>query len=101
MAGARASGQSLALLTLAIVYVAVRVVGKLIGGWLVHRIVGPGLPPALGLRLLSPGVIAVAFALNAELVEAAPPGVILGVVVAASIGSDLLAIVLSRAEPPA
>jgi hypothetical protein len=101
MAGARASGQSLALLTLAIVYVAVRVVGKLIGGWLVHRIVGPGLPPALGLRLLSPGVIAVAFALNAELVEAGPPGVILGVVVAASIGSDLLAIVLSRAEPPA
>jgi hypothetical protein len=100
MAGARAGGQTLTLLSLAIVYLALRVVGKMSGGWLVRRIVGPELPRGFGLRLLSPGVIAVAFALNAELVAAGPPGAILGIVVAASIGSDLLAMFVSRPEPP-
>jgi hypothetical protein len=63
--------------------------------------VGPELPRGFGLRLLSPGVIAAAFALNAELVNAGPSGTILAIVVAASIGSDLLAMITSRSEPPA
>jgi hypothetical protein len=95
MAGARA-GSSVALLTMAIVYLLLRVVGKLAGGWLVRRIVGAELPAGFGLQLLSPGVIAVAFALNAELVAAGPAGSILSIAVAASIGSDILAMLALR-----
>lgn len=101
MAGARAEGRSLVLLGLALVYVVVRVVAKLSGGWLVRRIVGPELPRSFGLELLSPGVIAAAFALNAELVNAGPAGSILTIVVAASIGSDLLAMSAARRGPSA
>ncbi len=99
MAGARAGGHALVLVTLTAVYLVLRVVGKLIGGWLVRRIVGPELPAGFGLHLLSPGVIAVAFALNAELVGAGPDGSILTIVVAASIFSDLLAIFALRPGP--
>ncbi len=98
MAGARA-GYSHALETMAIVYLVLRIVGKLSGGWIVRRILGPDVPASFGLRLLSPGVIAVAFALNAELVAAGPSGSILSVVVGASIGSDLLALIVLRSEP--
>lgn len=101
MAGARADDQSFAMMVLAVVYLAVRVVAKLSGGWLVRRIIGPELPAGFGLNLLSPGVIAVAFALNAELVAAGPYGSILTIVVAASIASDLLAMLALRGKPSA
>jgi hypothetical protein len=58
--------------------------------------VGAELPAGFGLQLLSPGVIAVAFALNAELVAAGPAGSILSIAVAASIGSDILAMLALR-----
>jgi hypothetical protein len=98
IAGARAA-YSPAVLTIAIVYLVARLLAKLAGGWLVGRIVGSELPTRFGLYLLSPGVIAAAFALNAELVAAGPAGSVLGVVVAASIASDLLAVIAVRSEP--
>ena len=100
IAGARA-GFSLVLVTPAIAYLALRVVAKLAGGWLVRRIVGPDVPPHLGMYLLSPGVIAVAFALNAELVGAGASGFVLIIVVAASIGTDLLSMLVPPQEPSA
>ena len=98
VAGARA-GWSLALIAPVAVYVLLRTVAKLGGGWVVRRIVGPDLPPGLGIDLLSPGVIGVAFALNAELVDAGPAGTILTIVVAASIASDFLSMFLGGSEP--
>lgn len=98
VAGARADW-SLVLIVPAAVYFLLRTVAKLGGGWIVRRIVGPELPPGLGIYLLSPGVIAVAFALNAELVAAGPAGSILTIVVAASIASDLLSMFLGTPEP--
>lgn len=99
MAGARAGAHAPAVVAVAIVYVLLRVVAKLSGGWIVRRIVGPEIPAAFGLHLLSPGVIAAAFALNAELVGAGARGAILTIVVAGSIGSDLLAMLASRPGP--
>jgi hypothetical protein len=99
ISGARA-GFSLLLVTPVVVYVLLRVVAKLSGGWLVGRIVGPELPPHLGMYLLSPGVIGAAFALNAELVGAGAAGSVLTIVVAASIATDLLSMVVPQQEPP-
>jgi hypothetical protein len=82
-----------------VVYLLLRIVAKLSGGWLVRQIVGPDLPAGFGIYLLSPGVIAVAFALNAELVGAGPAASILTIVVAASIISDLLSMFMPLAEP--
>jgi len=45
------------------VYVICRIAGKLAGGWVINRLVCD-LPVNLGRRLLAPGVMAVAFALN-------------------------------------
>jgi hypothetical protein len=98
VAGARA-GWPLALMAPVLVYVVLRTVAKLTGGWLVRRIVGPEVPASLGVDLLSPGVIAVAFALNAELVGAGPAGTILTIVVAASIASDVVSMFAGTSEP--
>jgi hypothetical protein len=100
IAGARA-GFTLAVAATAVVYLALRVIAKLTGGWLVRRIVGPDVPPHLGMYLLSPGVIAAAFALNAQLVGAGASGSVLTIVVAASIATDLLSMLVPPQEPPA
>ncbi len=100
IAGARA-GFSPVLAAPAIVYLALRVLAKVTGGWLVRRIVGPDVPPHLGMYLLSPGVIAAAFALNAQLVGAGASGAVLTVVVAASIATDLLSMLVPPREAPA
>ena len=97
VAGARA-GWSPALVAPAVVYLLLRTIAKLSGGLLVRRIVGPEVPASLGIYLLSPGVIAVAFALNAELVAAGPAGSILTIVVAASIAADLLSMFAGTSE---
>jgi hypothetical protein len=53
-------------------------------------------PPDLGRRLVSPGVIAIAFALNALQASPAPAtGALLAVVVIGSLGSELLALLVS------
>jgi hypothetical protein len=76
---------------LAAAYVACRVAGKLAGGWIVGRVVAPELPSHLGLHLLSPGVAAVALALDArQALDGAGSPLVLAVVVVGSIVSELL-----------
>jgi hypothetical protein len=82
-------------------YVVLRITGKIAGGWLVRRVMAADLPPQLGLSLMSPGVVGVAFALN--VLQAGGPdraAPALAVVVAGSIGSELLSFLLRpRARP--
>jgi hypothetical protein len=79
-------------------YLVMRTAGKLLGGWISARLVAPELPGHLGLYFLSPGVIAVAFALNAVQAAGDQAGPILPVVVAGSIGAELLALFVRPAE---
>jgi len=83
--------------TLVLVYVTLRAVAKIGGGWLVARMGPVPLPSALGLHLMSPGVIAVAFALNAgQASDAVLP--ILSIAVLGSLASELLAQLVRPAE---
>jgi hypothetical protein len=56
---------SAAAIGLVAVYLTCRLVGKIAGGWVASRIAGPELPSDLGLYLISPGVVGIAFAVNA------------------------------------
>lgn len=93
VAGARAD-LSLSTLALGAGYVVLRVVGRLAGGTVARRAVGVNAPSDLGLHLLPPGVFGVAFALNAVSVVGADASMLLATVVAGSIGSELVAVVL-------
>jgi hypothetical protein len=97
-AGARVTG-SQALLVLVPVYLVFRIGGKVFGGWLAGRIAGHERPMSVGLYLVSPGMIAVALALNA--LQASGPArgsELLAVVIAGSIGSDLLSLLVHPRE---
>jgi hypothetical protein len=98
IAGARV-GFSPSLGAVVLAYLAWRVAAKLAGGQLVRRLVGGNLPRHLGLHLLSPGVIAVAFALNVTQTGGALGDAILTIAVAGSIGSELLSLLFRAAEP--
>jgi hypothetical protein len=89
LAGARAVFSPAALM-LSIAYVLFRTVGKLIGGAVARR-QWPALPDDAGVRLISPGVFGVAFALN--VVRAAGPesAPILTVAVVGTIVSSVVA----------
>jgi hypothetical protein len=79
------------LALLASVYLLFRIAGKMAGGWIARRIAGGDVPPRLGLYLVSPGVLAIAFGLN--VIQAAGPdraAVVLAVAVAGSIGSAVI-----------
>ena len=99
IAGARArSSGSVAILI--VIYTALRLIGKSAPGALVRRMVSPELTPHFGLSLISPGVIAVAFALNLQDGNASGAGELLSVVVGGSIVSELISRVMqSRTEP--
>jgi uncharacterized membrane protein SirB2 len=99
VAGARA-GLPPGIGALIAAYLVLRTAGKLAGGWIAGRIVAPELPAHLGLYLLSPGVIAVAFALNASQAAGDRAGPILALVVAGSIGAEVLALFVRPAEEP-
>ena len=100
-AGARLTGWQ-SLTALVPVYLLFRIGGKVFGGWLAGRIAGHGRPMGVGLYLVSPGMIAVALALN--VLQAAGPdrgGVLLAAAIAGSIGSDLLSLLVHPREPVA
>jgi hypothetical protein len=99
IAGARArSSGSVAFLI--VIYTALRVIGKVGAGRVLRWIVPRKLPPNFGLSLLSPGVIAVAFALNVLNANADGAGALLSIVVGGSIVSEVISrIVTSRSEP--
>lgn len=89
-----------ASLGLAIVYVLLRTAGKLAGGWTARRFVPTAVPHQLSLRLLSPGVFGVAFALNTVRVAGPESSVLLTVAVLGTIGSELFAGLVDRPELP-
>jgi hypothetical protein len=93
VAGARAD-LSPASLALGAGYVVLRVVGQLASGTVARRVAGVNAPRDLGLYLLPPGVFGVAFALNAVSVVGADATMLLATVVAGTIGSELVALVL-------
>jgi hypothetical protein len=91
VAGARV-GFSANVWIFCLAYVVLRAVAKLAGGGILRRVAagaGSELPRRLGVYLLSPGVVAVAFALSVtRTVE--PSGAVLVIAVAGSIASELL-----------
>jgi hypothetical protein len=93
VAGARADLSPVSLASGA-GYVVLRVVGQLAGGTMARRVAGVNAPRDLGLHLLPPGVFGVAFALNAFSVVGADASMLLGAVVAGTIGSELVALFL-------
>ena len=93
VAGARAD-LSAASLGLGAAYLALRVVGQLAGGIVARRVAGVNMPRDLGRYLLPPGVFGVAFALNAASVVGADASVLLAAVVAGTIGSEFVALLL-------
>jgi hypothetical protein len=92
VAGARAD-LSPATLALGVGYVALRAAGQLAAASVARRVVGMNAPRDLGLHLLSPGVFGVGFALNAVAVGV-DASMLLTVVVAGTIGSELFAVLL-------
>ncbi len=93
VAGARADLSPVSL-GLGAAYLALRVVGHLAGGLVARRVAGVHVPRDLGLYLLPPGVFGVAFALNAASVGGADASPLLAAVVAGTIGSELVALLL-------
>ena len=98
LAGARAE-LSPAAWMLGAGYLVARVIALLAGGALVRRVAGAHAPVDLGLHLLSPGVFGVAFALNAVSVIGADAAVAHAAVVAGTIGSELIAVVIRTRRP--
>jgi hypothetical protein len=93
VAGARAE-LSPASLALGAGYLVLRTVGKLAGGTVAWRAAGVNAPRDLGLYLLPPGVFGVAFALNVVSVVGADASLLLAAVVAGTIGSEFVALLL-------
>jgi hypothetical protein len=85
------------VVTMGVVYLVCRTAGKLVGGRFARRVVGDRSSRNLGLSLLSPGVIGVAFALNALQASGQSDWAesLLAIVVIGSIASQLLSLVVS------
>jgi putative Mn2+ efflux pump MntP len=81
------------------IYLVFRIVGKVAGGWLAGRIAGHERPMRVGLYLVSPGMIAVALALNVlQAVGAERAGLLLAAAIAGSLGSELLSLLVHPRE---
>ncbi|MCL4847509.1 MAG: hypothetical protein KJ066_13310 [Acidobacteria bacterium] len=81
------------VLALTVVFVLARLIGKLAGGRLAARMVGHDVPANLGVFLVAPGVIGIAFALNVhQVTDPAVGGLVLAVVALGSLLSELLAL---------
>jgi hypothetical protein len=91
-----------AVLGIAAVYIVCRAGAKLAGGWLASHLVLPELPADLGRRLIAPGVIAVASALNVYQIVGSTDAanVLLAVAVVGALGSELLAVIATARRLP-
>ncbi len=98
VAGARVEA-SAAIAALAVSYVLFRTLGKVAGGWMAARVAGLRAPFSLGVFLLSPGVIGIAFALNALQIGDGSVGLrALSAVVFGSIAFELLSLFVHPPE---
>ncbi len=93
LAGAQAQHTSESL-TLAAVYLVLRLAAKGAGGATAARALGAGAPPGLAWRLLSPGVLGVAFALNAQPIAGPEGALVLATVVAGTIAAEAAGVFL-------
>lgn len=82
---------------LVLVYIALRLAGKIGGGAFLRR-VWVALPEQFWRTLISPGVVAAAFALNVGQAGADPSGVILAAAVAGAIFTEIVALFASPKE---
>ncbi len=89
VAGARTEFTA-GILGLAAAYVVLRAVGKLAGS-IAATIIDPATSPDVAPRLLSPGILGIAFALNAMRAVGPDMALVLSVAVLGTIGSQLLA----------
>jgi hypothetical protein len=89
VSGARAVHTAESLL-LALVYLLLRLLGKAGGATLAARVIGPDAPIGLAARLLSPGVLGVAFALNALAIAGPDASLVLSAVVAGTIAAEVV-----------
>ena len=98
LAGARVEAPGAAAM-LTIAYVLFRLVGKIAGGWAAARVARVQAPMSLGLYLLSPGVIGIAFALNAVPAASAEMGArVLAAVVFGSLVFELISLLVHPPE---
>lgn len=86
---------------LGVTFLVIRTVAKLAGGWAATRVAGAAAPRDLGMALLSPGIVGVAFALNALRALGPDGGVVLAVATVGAVGSELLAALVRPREVPA
>lgn len=93
VAGARAVHTADSL-TLAAVYLLARLLAKGAGGAVASRVIGASTPPGLSWRLLSPGVVGVAFALNALPIAGDAGALVLAAVVAGTIAAEAAGVFL-------
>lgn len=98
IAGARVEA-SPAVAVLSLAYVLFRLIGKVAAGWMAAHVAQLPTPSNLGVYLVSPGVIGVAFALNVLLVWPDHVGThVLTAVVFGSIASELLSLFVHPRE---
>ena len=73
------------------VYLVCRIAGKLLGGWIASLTSGRDVPRDLGLLLMSPGVVGIAFALNVVQARGDVDNTtaLFAIVIAGSLASDL------------
>jgi len=88
---------------LVLAYIVLRIIGKLIGGRLAGRVAGRELPHDVAFSLSAPGVVGIAIALNVlQAGEGSVPGATMfSIVIAGSLGSDLLSMIGVRRSWPA
>lgn len=79
-------------------YLFLRTAGKLAGGWMARRIAGAEAPRDVGLSLLSPGILGIAFALNVLRAAGPDAAPALAVVAFGAIGSDVIALLVRPRE---
>jgi hypothetical protein len=96
VAGARLN-LSIEAWAFALVYVICRTAGKLGGGWCAGRLVADQPLRDVGISLLPPGVVGIAFALNTLQADAAS-SFALAVVILGSVASELLTLVVRAQE---
>lgn len=90
VAGARVTVDT-SIVTLAFGYVLLRALGKLTGAWVARRAGGAPLPADLGTALLAPGILGIAFVINAVRAAGPQADALISIVVFGTIASQLLA----------
>ena len=98
--GASIAGISLAGLWLFAPYVVFRLAGKLLGSWVASKVSAALTGVDLGMHLIAPGVIGIAFALNLHQAVGHPADVIVFAVCAGAIASELVAMIVTPVTAP-